>query len=91
VEVVWLLLQHGFSAGDVDDCGNSCLHLASAGGHHDVVKCLLCAGVELSAVNWYGNSAQALATVPATRMLLQQLTDQRKCAATNVCTSCCVH
>lgn len=90
-EVAWLLLQQGFAASDPDDCGNTCLHLASAGGHHDIVKCLLCSGVDLAAVNWYGNTAQALATQPATRTLLHSLTTATKCAATNVCTFVCVY
>lgn len=85
---MWLLLQRGFSVSDIDDCGNTCVHLASASGHHDIVKCLLCSGVDLTATNWYGNTALALATAAATRQLLQRLSEQTKCAATNVCTCC---
>lgn len=85
LEVVWLLLQHGFSVSDIDDCGNTCLHLATASGHNDVVKSLLCAGTDLTTANWYGNTALALATNGTTRALLQKLMDQKKCAATPHC------
>ena len=82
-----MLLRHGFSVGDVDDCGNTALHLASAGGFTDIVKTLLSAGVDLTVVNFYGNSALDLATNSDTRHLLQRLAGQHRCAATNLGTA----
>jgi ankyrin repeat protein len=84
IEVVWVLLRHGFSVSDIDDCGNTALHLASAGGFTEIVKSLLCSGVVLGVANWYGNTALDLATNADTRSLLHRLTDQLRCPATNV-------
>jgi hypothetical protein len=84
VEVVWVLLRHGFSVGDIDECGNTALHLASAGGFTEIVKSLLSSGVVLGVANWYGNTALDLATNAETRSLLSRLTEQLRCAATNV-------
>ena len=46
LEVVWLLLQSGFSVTEVDDVGNNALHLACAGGHKAIVNALISCGCE---------------------------------------------
>ena len=39
LHVVWLLLQHGSSSGDVDELGNSALHVACSGDEQFMIVC----------------------------------------------------
>lgn len=82
--VLWRLLQFGFSVAEVDKFGNNALHLACMSGEIDVVRTVLSAGVNMAALNWYGNDALALSTDPDICKLIDTIGKQQRCAATNV-------
>ena len=58
LKCVWKLMATGLSIHDVDHCGNTALHLAVAGGHVDVMICLLQNGADLFSPNYYGTTSQ---------------------------------
>eukprot|EP00753_Platysulcus_tardus_P007680 PLAT15375.1.p1 GENE.PLAT15375.1~~PLAT15375.1.p1 ORF type:complete len:500 (-),score=271.44 PLAT15375.1:104-1603(-) len=73
------LLRAGLSPHDVDRCGNNAIHLASTGGHADVLTLLLGMGADLTVRNLYGNTALDLATSTETRRMLEAAVAQTCC------------
>ena len=53
--IVWMLLMDGYSTTDVDDMGNTAVHLAASAGHVKVVEVLVNDGANCNAVNIYKN------------------------------------
>ena len=53
--IVWMLLLDGYATADVDDMGNTAVHLAASAGHGKVVEVLVRDGANCNAVNIYKN------------------------------------
>lgn len=70
--VVWLLLCAGFSVADVDDVGNTALHVAAANSHAATVRMLLDNGASAHVRNIFSNTAKDLATDATVRNMLNK-------------------
>eukprot|EP01029_Cantina_marsupialis_P011620 TRINITY_DN2589_c0_g1_i2.p1 TRINITY_DN2589_c0_g1~~TRINITY_DN2589_c0_g1_i2.p1 ORF type:complete len:542 (-),score=191.99 TRINITY_DN2589_c0_g1_i2:212-1837(-) len=79
-QVMWVLLNNGYSIKDMDEIGNTALHLACSGGKIAIVEQILQHGTELRARNLIGNTPFDVATRPAIRGLLKSVSKPRcKC------------
>jgi len=87
---VWLLVAAGYSCQDLDQCGNTCLHLAASCTVPDaavqlkLLRTVMHAGFDPDATNWYRQRAIDLLPSGATeaRALLQSAHNHTRCAAT---------
>ncbi|RYG40515.1 ankyrin repeat domain-containing protein, partial [archaeon] len=87
---IWLLLQAGYSAQDLDQCGNNCLHLAasctvpSRSLQLQIIRTIMYAGFDPDARNWYGQRAVDLLPADAheARRLLVSAQECTRCATT---------
>ena len=68
--IVWMLLLDGYATTDVDDMGNTAVHLAASAGHVKVVEVLVNDGANCNAVNIYKNLPIDTCTHPFIREAL---------------------
>ena len=68
--IVWMLLMDGYATTDVDDMGNTAVHLAASAGHVKVVEVLVNDGANCNAVNIYKNLPIDTCTNPLIREVL---------------------
>ncbi|OQS05007.1 hypothetical protein THRCLA_02809 [Thraustotheca clavata] len=78
-QVVWSLIQWGFSIEDADSCGNRAAHLACSSGNIDIIEIVLANSPDLSAKNIYGNTPMDLTTDSMCRKLLSKMQTQLTC------------
>lgn len=76
---VALLLLHGFNPKDLDRDGNTCSHLAAAGGDLETFKLVCMQGLDLSTRNTLGNTVIDMASTPAVAALARRALEQRMC------------
>jgi hypothetical protein len=79
LRVAWILIRSGFSTMDVDDRGNTALHLAAMNGDGEIVRSVMMAGVQVRQLNLNGNDPLAVASSDAARTLLKHAAEQRMC------------
>lgn len=77
LRAVWQLLEASGDE-DVDEVGNSSLHLAASAGHTSVVKVLLAHGYDPSLKNAFANTPADLATSPEVRRILRDFILNKK-------------
>jgi len=70
MEIVWLLLEKGYSPNDTYNLGNTALHLAAASGHKKIVQALIDDGAMPTVVNIYLNPPSYMAKDKEIREML---------------------
>ncbi len=78
LQVAWLLLLSSFSVHEVDNLGNTPLHLSSAAGHIRLVKCFLNDGADVFARNRFHNTPYDVAKTRECRSLLKDVMEQQR-------------
>ena len=83
LKTVWMLLGFGeLDPNDRDAIGNTVLHQAAAGGHLDVVLCVLAQGTDVYGKNHRGHTPYDLCSVQKVKDVLKKAMNSNQCAAT---------